>query len=287
MGNTSSVANTTPSPRGEGLNTAPEWAVNLVNKLNIVDNATEIVNAAVTGKTKEEAKTQERNRMIKLLSIASGKTTAEQEAEAGDIPYSQYIKQKETEQKENTADNDGEVEVSENGIYAGMSEEERYEVLKNQTVVPVESENMDITEEDNIQYEDLIKKAKSKIEHNLIEKIKSLGIIKGYTSKAIKPKFDFTVKGLRKSLHSQLHYGGNYLDFTKVLNNLQKLLDNAVLIETHTDKAVGTEYENRQLKQVYVMVSALKDGDSIIPVQFEVKQHIDDDNSATCSHTGL
>ena len=159
-----------------------------------------------------------------------------------------------------------------------MSEEERYEVLKGQSVTPVESENMDITEEDDIKYDDLINKAKSKIEHNLIEKIKSLGIIKGYTSKAIKPKFDFTVKGLRKSLHSQLHYGGNYLDFTKVLNNLQKLLDNAVLIETHTDKAVGTEYENRQLKQVYVMVSALKDGDSIIPVQFEVKQHIDDDN---------
>jgi len=87
---------------------APEWAVNLVNKLNIVDNATEIVNAAVTGKTKEEAKTQERNRMIKLLSIASGKTTAQQEAEAGDIPYSQYIKQKEAEQKENTAENSGE-----------------------------------------------------------------------------------------------------------------------------------------------------------------------------------
>ncbi len=48
--------------------------------------------------------------MIKLLSIASGKTTAEQEAEAGSIPYSQYIKQKESEQNKNTAENDG-VEV--------------------------------------------------------------------------------------------------------------------------------------------------------------------------------
>ena len=53
--------------------------------------------------------------MIKLLSIASGKTTAEQEAEAGEIPYSQYIKEKETSaQKENTAENSGESSPMEN-----------------------------------------------------------------------------------------------------------------------------------------------------------------------------
>jgi hypothetical protein len=98
---------------------APEWAVTLVRQLNLIDGATEIVNAAVTGKTKEEAKTQERNRMIKLLSIASGKTTAQQEAEAGDIPYSQYIKQKEAAaKKENTAEsgedsNGSDIEISE------------------------------------------------------------------------------------------------------------------------------------------------------------------------------
>ena len=63
----------------------------------------EAVNVAVTGKTKADIKTEETNRMIKLLSIASGKTTAEQEAEAGSIPYSQYIKQKEAEQNKNTA----------------------------------------------------------------------------------------------------------------------------------------------------------------------------------------
>ncbi len=95
--------------KGEGSSTASQWAANLVNRLNIIDSATEIVNAAVTGKTEEEAKNQERSRMIKLLSIASGKTAAQQEAEAGDIPYSQYIKQKEAEQKENTAENGGEV----------------------------------------------------------------------------------------------------------------------------------------------------------------------------------
>ena len=55
--------------------------------------------------------------MIKLLSIASGKTTAEQEAQAGDIPYEQYIKEKAKEtavQKENTAENSGDTSPMEN-----------------------------------------------------------------------------------------------------------------------------------------------------------------------------
>lgn len=51
-----------------------------------------------------------------------------------------------------------------------------------------------------------------------------------------------------------------------------------MLIETHTDKVVGTDRENSRLKQVYVMVSVLKDGNSIIPVQFEVKQYVDNEN---------
>ena len=155
-----------------------------------------------------------------------------------------------------------------------MSENERYEVLKNQSVEITE------TEENNqdMDYEFLENSIKSKAEKHLIEKIKSLGLLKKYNSKDITPQFDFTMKGLRKSLHSQISYGGTFSDFGKAIVNLPKLLDNAVLIETHTDKAVGTVRENPQLKQVYVMVSVLRDGENFIPVQFEVKQYVDDAN---------
>ena len=94
---------------------APQWAVDMVKSLSVVDSAVGIVKYAATGKTKEDEHQTEVNRMIKLLSIASGKTTAEQEAEAGEIPYSQYIKEKEiSAQKENTADNSGESSPMEN-----------------------------------------------------------------------------------------------------------------------------------------------------------------------------
>ncbi len=154
---------TATAPSTDGANvqsSAPQWAVDLVKKLATIDSAVKIVKLSASGKSAQNTHNSEVNRMIKILSIASGKTAAEQEAEAGDIPYSQYIKEKEAAEKQNTAENGGEVEVSENGIYAGMSEEERYEILKGQSVEIVEAEPLELSENDNLEYEDLVKKAK-------------------------------------------------------------------------------------------------------------------------------
>ena len=56
---------------------------------------------------------------------------------------------------------------------------------------------------------------------------------------------------------------------------MQSLLDNSVLIDIHSDYKRGTAKENLQLKQTYVLISALKDGNDTIPVQFEIKQYVD------------
>ena len=119
----SSPATVTPTTGVQGgisstsQSSAPQWAVDLVNKLTTIDSAAKIVNLSVSGKSTENTGNSEVNRMIKILSIASGKTTAEQEAEAGDIPYSQYIREKEAAaKKENTAENSGEVENTETKI---------------------------------------------------------------------------------------------------------------------------------------------------------------------------
>ena len=99
------------------------------------------------------------------------------------------------------------------------------------------------------------------------------------TDKKIEIDFEFTGMGLRKSLNSQATaYGGSFADLAKVVLNLQKLLDNSVLIDIHSDKGKGTERENKQLVQTFVMVSAFADNNSIVPVQFEVKQFIDNAN---------
>lgn len=56
------------------------------------------------------------------------------------------------------------------------------------------------------------------------------------------------------------------------------LLDNAVLIETHTDKGKGTPKENNKLIQTYVLVSALKSGNDITPIQFEIMEYKNNEN---------
>ena len=53
---------------------------------------------------------------------------------------------------------------------------------------------------------------------------------------------------------------------------------NSILFEIHKDKAKGTDKENECLLQTYVLLSAFKDETSVIPVQFEINQYIDNKN---------
>ena len=161
-------------------------------------------------------------------------------------------------------------------IEADMSEEERYEILKDKKIQPQEIE---IDKDFDIEFSFLENNIKSIVEKPLISKLQELGYLKKYTSNAIDVEFEFTGSGVRKSIHSQEnHYGGNLGDFAKVVLNMQKLLDNSVLLEIHADKGKGTPRENPQLVQTYVLLSAFREGNSIKPVQFEVKQYVDNDN---------
>ena len=57
------------------------------------------------------------------------------------------------------------------------------------------------------------------------------------------------------------------------------MIENAIPIEVHKDKKEGTSKENKDLKRVYILASAYTDGDSIVPVEFEVKEFKERDNS--------
>ncbi len=184
-----------------------------------------------------------------------------------------YAKQ---EESDDVTTEEGVINNSEE-ITVNMSEAERAKILRNKTVTPVEVSS---EYSEDFDFEDLKNNIKSKVEKTLLKKFRELGFLKKYSSTAIGDiEFEFTGGGVRKSLNSQeTSYGGTKADFAKASANLQKLLDNAILVETHTDKGMGTDKENPQLKQVYVLLSVMRDGDSIIPVQFEVKQYVDNNN---------
>ena len=161
-------------------------------------------------------------------------------------------------------------------ITVDMSDSDRAAILKNFNIDICNVSNTSVL---GIDFDNLENNIKSAVEKDLLKKLNELGFLKKYRSSAIDVQFELTGKGIRKSLNSQENsYGGSKADFAKAILNIEKLLDNALLIETHTDKGKGTQRENRRLKQVYVLMSAMQDGRYIIPVQFEVKQYVDDNN---------
>ena len=161
-------------------------------------------------------------------------------------------------------------------IRIDMDDAERYEILKGKSIQP---QKIEVDPKFDIDFEYLEKNIKSEIEKPLIKKLRELGYLKRYKTDAIEVDFEFTGGGLRKSLNSQATaYGGSFADLAKVVLNLQKLLDNSVLIEIHSDKGAGTDLENKQLVQTFVMMSAFAEGNLIVPVQFEVKQFVDNAN---------
>lgn len=167
-------------------------------------------------------------------------------------------------------------EASKTRIEVGMSEDRRAEILRKKIIKPTA---IQIAEGFDVDIEALERNRKSIVEKPLLKKLRELGFLKGYQADGVNVDFEFTAKSLRKSMNAQVSdYGGNLADLAKVVMNLDPLLENAVLLEVHRDKAKDTPKENPQLVQTYVLLSAYTEGDSVTPVQFEVKQFVDDQN---------
>ncbi|MBQ9773191.1 MAG: hypothetical protein IJW30_00835, partial [Clostridia bacterium] len=161
-------------------------------------------------------------------------------------------------------------------IVEGMSDSERAAILRKQTIKP---HAVEIADGFDVDFEQLEKNRWDIVKKPMIRKLRDLGFLKTYTSNSIDVDFTFTGESLRKSMNSQVSdYGGNLGDLAKVVMNMQPLLDSAVLLEIHKDKAKGTPRENPQLLQTYVLLSAYQEGNQITPVQFEIKQYVDDQN---------
>lgn len=161
-------------------------------------------------------------------------------------------------------------------IQKDMPEQERYEALKDKKVVAVtDTDSANYPQEMN-SLAALKAKAKSQAEKIIKPLAKKLGILnRNMKTPDLEVEFQFSGGGLNESMAKQLHYGGSYADFGRAMVNLDKVLKNAVLVEQHGDKYKGTIRENRNLENVSVLFGAFRDGDSIIPMQMEIKKASD------------
>lgn len=89
-----------------------------------------------------------------------------------------------------------------------------------------------------------------------------------YKNSNIKFDFAFSKISLDTSLNHQREYGGSYTDYAEMLTCLDKLVENAELIEVHENYK-----DDEQLKRTFVLISAINNDGNIAPVQLEVKEY--------------
>ena len=176
-----------------------------------------------------------------------------------------------------TAENGG-VEyksISNNKITPNMDESERADIIRNTTIDVVEfkDDKAELSGKEVLKLKSTYKSKAQKILKPLAEKF---GVFKDYSNDDIKLEFNYSRNSLEESIHKENERSANFYDFAKMLYVFDDVVANAQAIETHTDKYVETKRENRNLKQVYVLMSAFKDGDFIIPVEFNIKEFVDE-----------
>ena len=166
--------------------------------------------------------------------------------------------------------------VLEGRLTVDSTEQERYELLKNETLTlasPNESKLSDID------LADFNTRKKSAVMTGMKALAKKLGIMNvDLKNSRIEIPFQFSNKGLTTSLHHQLEYGGSYQDYAKMMTCFNELIRNAVPIEIHGEKKAGTSKENPDLKRVYVLLGGYVDANAVVPVEFEVKEFANRNN---------
>ncbi len=173
--------------------------------------------------------------------------------------------------KKNLSEGGGETKK----ITAGMSDSERAKILRNTKIELAEykkyqSNQYSLTKDE----EDFLKTAiKSKAEPLVKAICTKVGIFKKYSKENIDFVFDYSGGSLSKSMHTQNQIERNFLDFAKMITIFDDVVENAVIVEAHTDKYKGTSREDTNLKLDYVLLGAFRDGYDIIPVEFNLKEY--------------
>ncbi|MBQ9113915.1 MAG: hypothetical protein IJY05_03225 [Clostridia bacterium] len=175
---------------------------------------------------------------------------------------------------------DGNIRYSRRVITAEMSEQERYDALKDRTIenVPVAKEISQsvIDRVSGISSWEDINKYFSSEKKSLIRKLaKEFGVFKEYTNQDVELKFEFSRSNFNESYGKQKK---SFVSFAKMFSVFDSIVENAVGIEVHNRNKEGYKADGT-LKNVYVLVSAFEDDGRIVPVKLEIKEFLDKKNT--------
>lgn len=220
--------------------------------------------AQQAAKAAEEAETalQDARREAYLTAQQSARAQAQQEVTAMAQEAEQALWMGETERAE--------------ARFNSLSEEERVAALLESTLtVAPEADEQKLSAGE---VERLENSTKRDARRYVSELMKKFGVLKRYKNLNAQIEFDFTKSGSDESIHKQSDRNRNMGDFARMLSQMDSIVENAVPIETHTDKYAGTRRSDPLLDKIYVFLSAYAKGNNLIPVQLEVKTFKDQGN---------
>lgn len=164
-------------------------------------------------------------------------------------------------------------------ITKSMTDEERYEILKDKKIylnAKVDMSALRDIEAKIGQKTDIADELTPSMRRNLFRTVgREFGVFKQYYSQDFKLSFSFGTGNMRHSLNKQ---GKNYHDFAKMLTCFDDVINSAVGVEVHNRNDEGYK-SDLTLDNVYVLVSAFEDGNRVVPVKLEVKEFYDKENS--------
>lgn len=159
-----------------------------------------------------------------------------------------------------------------------MDEEERARVLEGKRIQVAEyNPKNKVTAEEIRRLEGMYVLRAGGIFKRIAEKC---GVFRTYRNEDVGIEFDYTRSGLHESKNKQIERGGTAEDFGKMLTALPQIIDGAVEIKANTDRYAGTRRADPQLKEMHVLLGALRDGTDVIPVQLEIKEYLPESRQA-------
>ncbi len=164
-------------------------------------------------------------------------------------------------------------------IKRGMSEQERYDILKDRSLMVTARADLKKLDESEYKLGHSTEDAGLLSINDRKRLFKKLGdefkVYKSYTNTDVRLSFSFSKGNMGESTAKQHK---NYKDFAKLFSCFDDVIDAAIGIEVHNRNEEGYK-PDPTLKDAYVLVSAFEDGDYIIPVKLEIKEFFDKDNT--------
>lgn len=160
-------------------------------------------------------------------------------------------------------------------ITLGMSESERYEILKGRTL-----DNVPIIDDKSLKRVSInswndINSVLGNQKRNLLHKLASeFGVFKDYDNSDIDLEFTFSHNNFRESYGKQKK---GFDTFGKMFSVFDDVVANAVGVEVHNRNKEGYKTDPT-LNAVYVLISAFRDGKFVVPVKLEIKEFKDKTN---------